>query len=123
MSAITIQQMAERVAELMQERLHVKGLGLSEKLRKGGRLLPRKVRQAAADLAQAAEMAQNPKLLLQLDEEKIAGNYDLCVKHLGGLNVWEKRKGMLIGLTTSLLFIVVTVAALVLGIMVWRGFL
>lgn len=123
MGAVTIQQMADRVAELMQERLHVRGQGLSEKLRKGGRLLPRKVRQAGLDLAQAAEMAQNPKLLLQLDEEKIAGHYDVCLRHLAGLNLWDRRKGALIAMTTSILFILVAVGVLVLGVLMWRGYL
>ena len=83
MSAVTIQQMADRVAGLMEERLRVRGAGLTEKLRKGGRLLPRKVQAQAQILAQAATMAQNPKLLMQLDQGAVAQAYDVCVKHLG----------------------------------------
>ncbi len=36
MSAITIQQMADRVAQLMEQRLRIKGAGLAEKLSRGG---------------------------------------------------------------------------------------
>lgn len=123
MSAVTIQQMADRVAALMHDRLRINGQSLSEKLRKGGRMLPRKVRQAATDLAQAAEMSHHPKLLLQLDEEKIAEHYDVCLKHLGQVNAWDKRKGLLLGMTTSILFIFVVVAALLLVALRWRGFM
>ena len=72
MSAISIQQMADRVAELLEQRLRLKGKDLPEKLRRGGRLLPRRIRIAAKDLAEAAEQAQNPRLLVQLDLEKAA---------------------------------------------------
>ena len=78
MSAVTIQQMAERVDHMMEERLRIKGNGLTEKLRKGGRFLPRKVLAAAEKLADAAEQSKNPKLLLRIDEAAVAAAYDVC---------------------------------------------
>ena len=42
MAGASIQQMADRVAQLMEERLRLRGTGLEEKLRRGGRLLPRR---------------------------------------------------------------------------------
>ena len=89
MSAVSIQQMADRVAALMEERLRLRGGDLAAKLRKGGRMLPRKVRAAAKDLADAAERAKNPKLLVQIDMEKVARDYDICVHHLSSV----ARKG------------------------------
>lgn len=82
MSAITIQQMADRVAGLMEERLGVRGNGLSDKLRRGGRLLPRGVRGQAQELANLAEKAQNPKLLVQIDPGRVAACYDGCLRYL-----------------------------------------
>lgn len=123
MSAVTIQQMADRVATLMAERLHVKGSGLAEKLKKGGRLLPRKVRDAAGELAQAAQMSQNPKLLVQVNNQKVAEAYDVCVRHLNGLNRWQSRKGLLLGIASSVVFSLIVVGLLLLGVLVWRGFL
>jgi hypothetical protein len=123
MGAITIQQMADRVAELLEERLGLKGDGLQAKLRKGARLLPRKVSRAANELAEAAEQSRHAKLLLQVDEEAVATNYDICVKHLSGLNVWHRRRGVLLGLATSILFSLLVVAGLVLAVLFWRGFL
>lgn len=83
MSAISVQQMAERVAALMESRLGIKGVGLEAKLNKGGWRLPRRVRRAARALAEAAERAKNPKLLVQMDIERVAADYDLCCRHLG----------------------------------------
>lgn len=122
MSAVTIQQMADRVAGLMEERLRVRGTGLAEKLRKGGRLLPRKVRAQAAFLAQSAVLSQNPKLMMQLDQDAVAQAYDVCVKHLGGVNAWERRKGAILGVAATIAASVLVIAALLLVVLRWRGF-
>ncbi len=122
MSAITIQQMADRVAGLMEERLRVRGTGLAEKLRKGGQLLPRRVRNQADFLAQSAALAQNPKLMLQLDQAAVAQAYDVCVKHLGGVNAWERRKGAIMGFAASIAASLIVIGALVVLVLRWRGF-
>jgi len=122
MTGVPIQQMADRVAGLMEERLRVRGQGLSEKLRKGGRLLPRKVRAAAEVLAQGAAMAQNPKLLLQVDQAAVAAAYDTCVRHLGGVNGADRRTGLVVGVAASIAMSVLVVALLVIAVLIWRGF-
>ncbi len=122
MSAITIQQMADRVAGLMEERLGVRGRGLDEKLRKGGRLLPRAVRAKAMVLAGLAAQAQNPKLLTQINMEDVAGAYDTCVKYLGTINPGGRRTGILLGMASSIAFSLLVVAVLVIGVLVWRGY-
>lgn len=119
MGAVTIQQMADRVAALMEERLRIKGAGLSEKLAKGGGRLPRKVRAAAKNLAEWAFMSQNARLLVQVDEGKVAEAYDICVRHLGGL----KRRGS--GPAQAVLSVVISlavVAGLLAAVLKWRGY-
>ena len=122
MSAVTIQQMADRVAALMEERLHLRGKGLEAKVRKGGRLLPRKVRAAAELLAEASKMAQNPRLLMQIDDGAVAEAYDICVRHLGGVAAGSRRMDALVGIAGSIAFSVLVVAVLVLAVLYWRGF-
>lgn len=123
MSAATFQQMADRVAALMEERLRIRGRGLSDKLRRGGRHLPRDVRAAAEGLARAAEQAQNPRLLIQIDPEGVATDYDTCLRHLQGLNRWDRRKAALAGMATSILFSLLAAAAIFVALLSWRGFL
>ncbi len=123
MSAVTIQQMADRVAGLMEERLRATGVGLAEKLRQRGRLLPRRVREAAELLAQAGMAAQNPKLLRRIDEEKVAAAYDVCVRHLGGVDAGARRRGAVLGVAASIGFSLLVVAVMVLVVLRWRGFL
>lgn len=123
MTGVPIQQMADRVAGLMEERLQISGAGLQEKLRKGSGRLPRKIGAAAAVLAEAAVMAQNPKLLLQVDQEAVAKAYDICVRYLGKLNLKARRTGTILDFAASVAFSLLVSALILLAILRWRGFI
>ena len=123
MSAVTIQQMAERVTSLMEERLRVKGTGLHEKLRKGGRLLPRKFRIAADRLADASEMSKNPKLLMRIDEAAVVEAYDICSKHLTKIDAAHRRMTGILGTASSLAATLLFVGLIVMGVLYWRGYI
>ena len=121
MGAITIQQMADRVAGLLEDRLRIRGAGLAAKLKSGGRRLPRKVRVAAEELAEAAHMSQNPKLLLQVDETKVAEAYDICLRHLAPLGAKARRRGLLQSIVAQVAFGLIVVVGLVIVVMKARG--
>ncbi|MFM2356810.1 MAG: hypothetical protein RLZZ528_2546 [Pseudomonadota bacterium] len=121
MSGITVQQMADRVAALMEDRLRIKGAGLSQKLRRGGRSLPRRFRSNAAYLAEASAKAAVPRLVLQLDHQRIAASYDACMKHLSPIGVGQRRRAYLFHLLVSAALAVFAAGAMVIGVMVWRG--
>jgi hypothetical protein len=123
MTGVPIQRMADRVAELLEQRLRIRGNGLAAKLHKGGRLLPRRVRAAAEVLQASAAMAQNPKLLLQVDVEATAQAYDVCLKHLNGSSFKGRRKNAVLSVAASVAFSLLVVAGIVLALMVWRGFI
>lgn len=123
MGAVAIQQMADRVAALMEDRLKVQGRTLGQKLRRGGFHLPHKVRRQALVLARSADMARNPKLLLQIDEGRVAQAYDICIRHLNGVNVWNRRKGVMINLGASVAGSLLVVGVLLVALLVWRGYL
>lgn len=123
MSAVAIQQMADRVAELLEERLALGGRGLTAKLQRGGRLLPRRVREAAILLAASAEKAKNPKLLGQIDMGAVTDAYDACVRHLVAIDPSDRRRNSWAGAVSfvgyGLLFLIIGITVL----LVWRGFL
>lgn len=121
MGAITVQQMADRVAALMQERLRVRGTGLREKLRRGGRRLPRRIRKEAEYLAEVAFLAQNPKVQMMLDDERTARAYDACVRHLQAIGRRGRVAGFLVDVAGSVAFQLLVVAALALAVARWRG--
>lgn len=123
MSAVTIQQMAGRVADLMTEKMGIKGRDLAEKLNRAGRRLPGNVRVAAQALVVAEAQSHHHKLMLQIDDAAIAENYDICIRHLTGYDRWEKRKSALLGLATSVFFSLLVVVGLFLAVLKWRGLL
>jgi hypothetical protein len=123
MSMVAIQQMADRVAQLLEEKLGIGGRDLAAKLRRGKRLLPRKVREAAERLATAAEKARNPKLMGQVDMGQVADAYDVCVRHLAAIDPAERRRGTFAGMVESVGIGVLVFGVVVGGIMFWIGYL
>lgn len=113
MSAVTVQQMAQRVTGLLEERLLARGDGLEAKLARVGRQLPRRVRLAAGRLAVAQAKVGVPKLLLQVDEGEVARDYDICVRHLTAINPLRGPMGAVVRVASS-----VAVGLLVLALMV-----
>lgn len=123
MSELSVQQMAERVSALMEDRLRVRGRDLPTKLRRGGRRLPRKLRREAALLAEAAAWARNPKLLPRLDRSRLARAHDALSRHLSRLGRGERRRAALHDIASSVVLSLLLVAALFLATLIWRGFL
>jgi hypothetical protein len=121
MGTATIEEMADRIAGLMQDRLGVGGKGLAEKLRRGGRLLPRKVHAEAEVLASAAAMARNPKLLVRMDQARLTQAYEACAKHLGGVNRWGRAKGTTLDVASSIAFRLLVVTGLLIWVLRLRG--
>ncbi len=119
MSGATVQQMAERVAALMAERLGADGATAADRLERGGRRLPRRLRADAAVLAEAARHARDPRLLAALDVERVAAAYDRLVRHLAA----TRRRSPLQGVARSILLSLLIVAGVVLAVLTWRGFL
>ena len=121
MSAITIQQMADRVAGLMEDRLGIRGKGLSEKLRRGGRSLPRTVRAQARELADLAERAKNPKLLVQIDQTRVAACYDTCVRYLSAQRAGSAGLQALVRITATVALGLLVMGGLVLMVQRLQG--
>jgi len=121
MGAATIQQKADRVAALMAKQLHVRGTTLSDTLRKGAGKLPKAVRAEARFLETAAAQAQHPKLLVQIDDRRVAQAYDACVRFLTGVDRKARRRAMLAGMVSSIAFSLFAVGVLFLAVLYWRG--
>ena len=121
--SISVQQMADRVAELMESRLGIKGDHLSGKLPVAARYLPKKVLGAAQFLALSSDQAVNPTLHMHLDPERIAVAYDLCVRHLKPLGVGARRAMLMRRFVATLVVTLSICAALLVAVLFWRGFL
>lgn len=123
MSGVSVQQMAGRVAELMEARLRIRGRGLGDKLRRGGRFLPRKVRREAEFLARSAEQAEVPRLQMQIDHQRVADAYDACVRYLKPLGRSARRRAIMLDILTGFATGIAVTAVLVVALLLWRGFI
>ncbi|MCV2873531.1 hypothetical protein OEZ71_14615 [Defluviimonas sp. WL0050] len=116
---MTVTEMADDVAGLIEARLRIRGEGLAEKLRRGGRLLPRKVRREAEYLLHASEQDQIPKLRMQLDQARIANAYHACLTHLKPLGALERRRALFLDVLESAGFAVFAVLVATVLILIW----
>ena len=123
MSRVTVQQMADRVSQLLEERLHVRGATLEQRLRSAGRRLPRRVREAGDALATATQMLGNAKLMYQVDDETVAFAYDVCVRHLTTVNPSAARRGLVLDIAARIAFAMLVVAVLLVAVLYWRGYI
>lgn len=121
--SISVQQMADRVAELMEARLRVRGAGLAAKLKRGGRHLPKRVLLAAEALAEADRQAQIPHLQVRIDHEATAQAYDICVRYLKPLGAGARRRALLWNLAGSAAAVTLVTAAMAVTVLFWQGFL
>ena len=121
MGAATIQQKADRVAALMAKQLHVRGTTLSDTLRKGAGKLPKAVRAEARFLETAAAQAQHPRLMVQIDDGRVAQAYVACLRFLNGVDRKARRRAMLAGMVSSIAFSLFVVGVLFLAVLYWRG--
>ena len=122
MSAVTIQQMADRLAQLLEERLGLGGKGLASKMKRAGRTLPRKVRDAGKLLAASAQKAQNPKLLGQIDMGEVTEAYDVCLKHLIAIDPVDRKRDLFAGMIGSVGFGVLALVIAIAALLAWRGY-
>lgn len=118
-----IQEKAAQVAELMKERLGVRGKDLAAKLRHVGRRMPKRLKQDAAFLVESCGLAENPKLSRMIDHERVDRAHKSCMDFLQSIDVVDRRKGVALGILGSLALSLIVVTALVLTVLVWRGFI
>ena len=95
---------------------------LAAKLKRAGRMLPKKVRDSGRLLATSAHRAQNPKLLGQIDMGEVTEAYDVCVKHLIAIDPVSRRRNLFAGVVGSVGFGVLVLAVAILGFLAWRGY-
>jgi hypothetical protein len=123
MSQVALKQMADRIADLLEQKMRIKGHDLSQKLSKGGHRLPRRVRDEAEKLAKMAELATNPKLMKQLDFAAASKAYDYCSRHLGRVGFLARYGLVFEDWALSILTILAVISALTLLVLRWRGFI
>ena len=119
----TIHDMAEDVATLMKERLSIRGRDLATKLRHTGRMMPNRLKREAAYLAEAVQLSENPRLQKMIDMERAEAAHRDCLEFLQKVDAADRRKGVVLGVLASLAMTFLVVAALIIIVLVWRGYI
>ncbi|WP_171125473.1 MULTISPECIES: hypothetical protein [unclassified Ruegeria] len=120
---VDIQTQIAQTVQLLRDKLGVHGKTLTESVKKAKRQLPRRIYKQAMLLAQAEQMAAHPKLRLVLDTPKLARASEEVQKHLGGMNLADRRMGWFLGMLSSLAFNLLVLSALLLAFLRWQGFI
>ena len=123
MNGETLHQMGQKVAELMKERLRVKGATVDDVLRRGAARLSRRERREAEYLLHQMRMAGNPKLLARMNDAKLIAAYDTLMEYLTGVAPGARRGGGFIGIAGTILRTLIVVGVLLAGFLYWRGHL
>jgi len=112
----------EELSTLMTDQLRIKGRDFPSKVRRAGRLLPRRIRRDAKYLIDAADVTDNPKLARMVDGAKVDKAYSAIKLHLEGLNPRERQITQLLNVLASIAFVVIVTFVVVLYVLVQRGY-
>lgn len=113
----------ERTSELLREKHGAGGRSLKRALGKARHRLPRRVYRQGLVLARAQGMAHHPKLRLTLDHVTLDKAAREVQNHLTAIDLADRRKGWFLGMLGGLSFNLILATALLIGFLIWRGFL
>ena len=84
-------------------------------------MLPQGVRHDITIVAEAEQMARNPKLAIRLDANATKSAYDRAATHLKAIDVADRRKGIALSMLGSMAFNFLAAITLLIVFLRWRG--
>lgn len=112
-----------RLLEGLRSKLRIRARDLARGMKKAGRLLPRDAHRAAGKIVTAKHDATHPKLSRMLDFEALEAAEAVVQRHLDKIDPKERRKDAWLSFAGTQALNFIGIAALVLGLLAWRGFL
>ncbi len=112
-----------RLAQLIEERLDIRGADFATKLRRAGRLLPRHVRAAGATLVAALSQVDHPRLSRQIDQKALTQAIRTVEGHLKSVDPWDRRMGIFVNWASGLALSLLVLVGLVGGALFALGYL
>ncbi|PIE13173.1 MAG: hypothetical protein CSA70_06235 [Rhodobacterales bacterium] len=114
---------ADALNDLLAARLGLRRGGFVARMSRAGRRLPRHLHRDGEMIAQAMALETHPKLRRRVDTGAVAQAHDRIRDHLLSIDPADRRKGAILSLLASLAVNLLGVAALLLAVLKWRGFL
>ena len=116
-----LQDRAERLAQLMEDRLGTGGKGFGAKLKRAGRRLPRRLRRDGALIQRALELLAHPRLSRQIDQADLTRAADHFERHLRQIDPWARRRGLMLNWLAGIAFSLLVVAGVLITVLRMRG--
>lgn len=116
-----IKSNADALRLLMAKRLGLKRGSLTKRAAKAKRFLPTGVCHDIKVVAEAEQMARNPKLAIRLDPNATKSAYDRAATHLKAIDVADRRKGIALSMLGSMAFNFLAAITLFIVVLRWRG--
>ena len=116
-----IKSNADALRSLLAKRLGLKRGSLAKRAAKAGRMLPSGVCHDIKIVAEAEQMARNPKLAIRLDPNATKSAYDRAATHLKAIDVADRRKGIALSMLGSMAFNFLAAITLFIVVLRWRG--
>jgi hypothetical protein len=107
----------------LSDKLRVRGATLDVQLRRAAPRLPRRHRRAAATILGAQDWMAHPKLARVLDLYHVYKALSDLDAYLGTIDPKEERNTALLRLAGLIVVRLLVLAALIHGLLIWRGFL
>ena len=117
----TLATRADGLADLIEQKLGVRGKGLERKLRKAGRLLPRYVRREAAQIVAAQRLTAHPKLMMQTDPSALDRAFRQCERWLKTVDPAKRRRDKVLKFLGLNAMNMLVVTAAFVAYLVWSG--
>lgn len=114
-------ELAAELSALLERKLGVRGDGLEARVRRAGRLLPRRIRRAALEIAEAARREGSPRLARQNDPARVARAFAEVERHLNGVDPGARRTALVLGILGSIALGLLALFAAVVTVLVLRG--
>ena len=114
-------QRASKLEAMLHTKLGLRGKSLSVRLRRAGRLLPRRLRTEAALLTQAEVKLGHPRLARQVDFVRVNNAFQAIEAYLARMDPKDRRKGKILGWLGGIVFNLLLLVAILLLVLRWQG--
>lgn len=118
-----LNQRSETVRELLRTKLGLRGKTLAAQLKRAGRRLPARHHRDGQVILSAQDRIVHPKLATTIDEAELNAAFAGLMNHLGAVDPKDRRKGKLLGWMGYQVFNLMVIAALLVAVLLWRGFI
>lgn len=122
-NANELSQKEAEILKLIEEKFSIQKGALSQRMRRVGRRVPKRVQAAAKEFSQALSLSTHPQLSRQIDAKQVDRAYVALRDYLKTVDPVDRRKGALLSLLGGLSFNILAITAVLILILLWRGWI